>query len=84
MGEKGRLALRDQPWIPSPAGTSRCARRGRSPETKMVSVLFFKGSWPGPTTPAPSATFTIDVTDSKSGVGAQPVTLPVVPPPGPA
>ena len=37
-------------------------------------------TWPDPT--RISATFTIDVTDSKGDVGAQPVTLPVVPPPG--
>ena len=39
-------------------------------------------TWPDPI--GTSATFTIDVTDSKGGVGAQPVTLPVVPPPVPA
>ncbi len=39
-------------------------------------------TWPDPTGTGTSATSTIDVTDSKGGVGAQPVTLPVVPPPG--
>ncbi len=36
-------------------------------------------TWPDPT--GTSAAFTIDVTDSKVGVGALPVTLSVVPPP---
>ena len=37
-------------------------------------------TWPDPT--GTSAAFTIDVTDSTVGVGAQHVTLPVVSPPG--
>ncbi len=55
---------------------------GKIPGERNGVSSFFPGlmTWPDPT--GTNSTFTIDVTGSKGGVGAQPVTLPVVPPPG--
>ncbi len=47
-----------------------------------MSGLFLPELKTRPDPTGTSAAFTIDMTDSKGGVGAQPVTLPVVSPPG--